>query len=113
MAANTVQQKVETVRVTDLELAQQAAGGDPSAFEAFIRRHNSAVYRTARSITPYDAEMAVQGGHPRAYQGLSTVLAQSSVATWLTRVVNNRGSERLRKRKQQTGTVEIENVIDF
>lgn len=113
MAANTVQQKVETVRVTDLELAQQAAGGDPSAFEAFMRRHNPALYRTARSITPYDAEVAVQGGHPRAYQDLSTVRAQSSVATWLTGVVNSRALERLRKRKQQTGTVAIDNVIDL
>ena len=65
-----------------------------------MRRHNRLLYRTARSILRNDAkaEDAVQEGYLRAYQSLPTFRAESSLATWLTRIVINEALERLRSR---------------
>ena len=65
-----------------------------------MRRHNRLLYRTARSILRNDAEAedAVQEGYLRAYQSLPMFRAESSLATWLTRIVINEALERLRSR---------------
>lgn len=115
MALNTAKQKAEAARASDLELAQRAAGGDTSAFEAILRRHNRTLYRTARSITRNDAEAeeAVQEAYLRAYQALATFRAQSSLGTWLTRIVINQALERLRQRKREVDTIASDNVINL
>jgi RNA polymerase sigma-70 factor (ECF subfamily) len=38
---------------------------------------------------------------------------EARLATWLTRIVINESLERLRKRKQETGKVSLENVVDL
>ena len=44
---------------SDADLATQAAAGDPSAFAAIMRRHNRALFRTAR------AACCAKGSQPR------------------------------------------------
>jgi hypothetical protein len=47
--------------------AVRVAAGEAWAFEALMRRHNRALFRTARAILRDDAEAedALQGGNPR------------------------------------------------
>lgn len=100
---------------TDLELAQRAGGGDERAFEAIMRRNNRALYRAARSILrdDADAEDAVQDAYWRAYRAIGTFQGESKLATWLTRIVINEALQKMRKRKQDSGTAAMENVVNF
>ena len=102
-------------RAGDYDLAQRAAGGDTRAFEAIMRQHNRALYRTARSITRNDAEAedAVQEAYVRAYQALSGFRADSSLRTWLTRIVINQTLQRMRNAKRGFETTSMDNVIDL
>ena len=56
MTTQTQARSRDALRIRDAELAQRAAQGDMRAFEAIMRRHNRALYRTARSITQNDAD---------------------------------------------------------
>ncbi len=100
---------------TDLELAQRAGRGDVRAFEAIMRRNNRALYRAARSILrdDADAEDAVQEAYWRAYRAIGTFHGESRLATWLTRIVINEALQKMRKRKQESGTTSIENVVNL
>ena len=42
--------------LTDAEMASRVAAGDQAAFRLLMRRHNQAMFRTARSILRDDAE---------------------------------------------------------
>ena len=54
----------------DAELARRVAAGDHAAFEAIMRRHNRALFRTARAILRDDAEAedALQEAYLQAYR---------------------------------------------
>ena len=114
MAAVTAQDCVIAPEETEVELAQRAGGDDPRAFELVMRRHNRALYRAARSILKDDAEAeeAVQDGYVRAFQALSAFRGDSTLATWLTRIVINQSLERLRRRRREVETTS-DNVIDL
>ena len=100
---------------SELDLAQRAALGDDKAFEIIMRANNRALFRAARSILQDDAEAedAVQEAYIRAYQALDTFRGQAKLATWLTRIVINEALEKMRKRKRESGTVSLENVVDL
>lgn len=97
----------------DLALVRRAATGDTAAFAAIMRRHNRALYRTARSIAHDDAEAedAVQEAYIRAYRALPQFRADASLRTWLTRIVINQTLARLRRRKREVETTAVDNVI--
>jgi RNA polymerase sigma-70 factor (ECF subfamily) len=98
-----------------LELVSRGAAGDHAAFEVIMRRHNRTLYRTARSILKDDAEAqdAVQDAYVRAYHALAGFRAESSLSTWLTRIVVNESLQTLRRRKRQVETVSAENLIQL
>ncbi len=100
---------------TDLELTRRAARGDERAFEAIMRRNNRALYRAARSILrdDADAEDAVQDAYWRAYRAIGTFQGESKLSTWLTRIVINEALQKMRKRKQDSGTAPRENIVNF
>lgn len=100
---------------TDAELARRASAADASAFETIMRRHNRRLFRTARSILRNDAEAedTLQEAYLRAYQSLAMFRAESSLATWLTRIVINKALERLRRRKREVDAAAHDNVIDL
>jgi RNA polymerase sigma-70 factor (ECF subfamily) len=99
----------------DAELAQRACAANAHAFETIMRRHNRRLYRTARSILRNDAEAedAVQDAYLRAFRSLDMFRAESSLGTWLTRIVINQALERLRKRKRELADAADNNVIDL
>ena len=54
---------------SDLELVEQASGGDASAFRTIMQRNNGRLYRIARSVlkNDSDAEDAVQDTYLKAF----------------------------------------------
>jgi RNA polymerase sigma-70 factor (ECF subfamily) len=80
-----------------------------------MRRNNRALYRTARGILldDADAEDAVQEAYLKAYRAMDRFHGESKLTTWLTRIVINEALQKLRNRKQEAGTVSLENVVDL
>jgi RNA polymerase sigma-70 factor, ECF subfamily len=101
--------------LSDLALAQQTVRGDDKAFEIIMRRNNRALYRAARGILQDDAEAedAVQEAYLKAYQAMDKFHGESRLTTWLTRIVINEALQKMRKRKQETGTVPLDNVVNL
>ncbi|MDQ9171196.1 RNA polymerase sigma factor [Oxalobacteraceae bacterium R-40] len=95
--------------MSDPELLDRILSGDKSAFEQLMRRYNRALYRTARSILKDDteAEDALQDAYLLAYRGLGKFRGESSLSTWLTRIVVNESIAHSRK------TARTAKIIDF
>ncbi|RQO38436.1 RNA polymerase sigma factor [Herminiimonas sp. KBW02] len=95
---------------SDLEIAEQIAGGDHFAFELMMRRHNRPLYRTARSILKDDAEAedALQDAYLAAYRNIKKFRGESALATWLTRIVINEAIARARKGKRRAQVIQID-----
>ncbi|MEO7710660.1 MAG: RNA polymerase sigma factor [Caldimonas sp.] len=86
----------------DLALARRIAAGDRAAFEQLMRRHNSALFRTARSIVrdDADAEDVLQDAYIAALRHMGDFRGGSRLTTWLTRIVINTALGRLRSRRR-------------
>ena len=95
---------------SDAELAKQVLAGDPAAFEAIMRRHNRALFRTARAILRDDAEAedALQEAYLQAYRTLGSFRGDARLSTWLARVVANEALMRLRKNVRRSSIVPIQ-----
>lgn len=65
-----------------------------------MRRHNRLLFRTARGILKSDveAEDALQEAYLRAWRALHSFRAESTLSTWLVRIVINEALGRLRQR---------------
>jgi RNA polymerase sigma-70 factor (ECF subfamily) len=115
MGMNPAYEASTSPELSDLNLAQRTVHGDDKAFEIIMRRNNRALYRAARSILldDADAEDAVQEAYLRAYRAMDKFHGESKLTTWLTRIVINEALQKMRKRKQETGTVSLENVVDL
>lgn len=75
----------------DEALAQRAAEGDESAFEALVTRFQERVYRLARRLTGSegDAEDVLQETFLQAYRGLATFRGEARFSTWIFRIATN------------------------
>ena len=93
----------------DAALARRVAGGDATAFEALMRRHNRRLYRLARSMlrNAADAEDALQEAYLLAYQSIGGYRGDASLATWLSRVVANQCVARLRRQARRDNIMPI------
>src|SRR3546814_19425982 len=62
---------------------------------------NQSLFRDARAGVRHDAEAedVVQEAYTHAFAGLSTFRGESSLSTWLTRIVLTEANGRLRKRR--------------
>lgn len=100
---------------SDLDLAQRATHGDARAFEAIMRQHNRALFRTARSILRSDseAEDALQDAYLEAYRALGRFRGDAQLSTWLTRIVINQALQRMRKRRREGEVFELGKVVDI
>jgi RNA polymerase sigma-70 factor, ECF subfamily len=96
-------------KLSDLELARRIAGGDKTAFELMMRRHNQILYRTARSVLRDDAEAedAVQEAYLLAYRGMSGFRGDAKLSTWLVRIVVNEAISRGRKRSRGAEIIQL------
>ena len=94
----------------DAELAVRVATGEPAAFEALMRRHNRALFRTARAILRDDAEAedALQEAYLQAYRAIGNYRAEAKLSTWLARIVANEALGRVRKRARRAEIVPLQ-----
>jgi RNA polymerase sigma-70 factor, ECF subfamily len=94
----------------DAQLVQLAQQRDGTAFRTIMQRHNRRLYRMARSVVLNDseAEDVVQEAYVRAFINLDQFRGDSSLATWLSRIVLNEALGRLRRRRPivDLGTIE-------
>lgn len=86
----------------DGELVARIRARDADAFRTVMQRYNQRLYRVARGILRNDgeAEDAVQEAYVRAFSHLADFRGESSLATWLTRIVMNEALGRLRSQRR-------------
>ena len=100
MAQNRVKLAVPAV-LEDAELVRRALTRDAGAFRAIMQKHNRRLYRIARGIlrNNTDAEDAVQDAYVSAFTSLASYRGESTLATWLSRIVMNAALGRLRRKR--------------
>lgn len=84
--------------LSDEEIVRRILAGEVALFEVIMRRYNTRLYRTARSITRDDslAEDVMQAAYVRAYEHLHQFAARAPFGAWLTRIAVNEALARLR-----------------
>ncbi|MGF6753648.1 RNA polymerase sigma factor [Paraburkholderia sp. GAS42] len=90
----------KTPRTDDeLSIVARVVAGDRSAFELLMRRHNRRLYRLARATLRNDAEAedALQEAYLSAYRSIAQFRGESTLSTWLSRLVLNECFGRLRR----------------
>lgn len=93
-----------------MELARRVAAGEPTAFEALMRRHNRALFRTARAILRDDAEAedVLQDAYLQAYRAIGGFRGEAKLSTWLARIVANEALAKARKRARRAEIVRLQ-----
>ena len=84
----------------DRELVRRARQGDHTAFHELVDRHAGPLFGLAASLVSNmtDAEDIVQDTFSGAFRALSSFKGQSSVKTWLTRILIRQAALHLRGR---------------
>jgi RNA polymerase sigma factor (sigma-70 family) len=97
----------------DGKLIEAARGGDMSAADELLARHELVVHRTCRHLLPHDEDIegAVQEALLRALKGLSRFTGEGSFAGWLATIAVNLCRDRLRRRRL-VPLVPLENDAD-
>ena len=114
MPLSAAVQQVLSGDFSDAEFARRIASGDHLAFEALMRKYNRVLYRTARAILKddADAEDALQLAYMSAYRAIGGFRRESRLSTWLTRIVVNEATTRLRRRSREAMVVPLDSVAD-
>jgi RNA polymerase sigma-70 factor (ECF subfamily) len=101
--------KTAAKNLSDAEIVQRISAGDRGAFELLMRRYNRPLYRTARSIIKDDAEAedVLQEAYLLAFRNLDKFRGESSLSTWLTRIVVNEAIARSRKTARRAEIIEL------
>ena len=86
----------------DIELALRALARESGAFRTIMKTHNQRLYRLARGLVRDngEAEDIVQESYVRAFTHLDGFRGDSTLATWLSRIVINEALGRLRKTRR-------------
>ena len=86
----------------EMQLVRRALAREGNAFRTIMKTHNQRLYRIARGVVRNDAEAEdiVQEAYVRAFAHLDAFRGDSSLATWLSRIVINEALGRLRKRRR-------------
>jgi RNA polymerase sigma-70 factor, ECF subfamily len=94
---------------TELSMARRVAAGDRAQFERLMRLHNRRLYRLARAALRDDAEAedALQDAYIAAYRSMAQFRGDSSLGTWLSRLVLNECLGRLRRSARRQNVVPI------
>ena len=74
---------------TDHQVIEKILDGEIVLFEILIRRHNSILYKIARSygFSHQDAQDLLQDTHIEAYQKLSQFEGRASYKTWISKII--------------------------
>lgn len=111
----TITAPLSDVPLSDADLSRRIAGGDVRAFEQLMRKHNRTLYRTARSILKDDAEAedALQEAYLLVFRNIDRYRGESSLSTWLTRIVANEAIARSRKSRRRAEVIQLAGNDDF
>ena len=109
MAQNRIKQAVPAVS-DDAELVRRALARDAGAFRAIMQKHNRRLYRIARGVlrNNTDAEDAVQDAYVSAFTHLANYRGESTLATWLSRIVMNEALGQLRRKRPTVDLTAVE-----
>ncbi len=109
MQGGDAARKVDLDALGDAELVRWACQRESDAFRVIMKRHNRRLYRIARAVLHQDsdAEDAVQEAYMHAFTHLADFRGDSSLTTWLSRIVLNEALGRLRRRRP---TVDLASV---
>jgi RNA polymerase sigma-70 factor (ECF subfamily) len=79
--------------------AESITAGDRAGFEQLMRQYNRRLYRLARAVLRDDveAEDALQDAYLAAYRSMDRFRGESTLSTWLSRLVLNECFGRLRR----------------
>lgn len=96
--------------LSDTDLVLRIVAGDEAAFTLLMRRHNQALYRTARSILKDDAEAedAVQEAYLLAYKAMPGFRDDAKLSTWLVKIVVNESIARMHKRTRRAEVIHLD-----
>jgi len=94
---------LDASRADDATLVRRILDGDLVAFEHLMRANNRRLYRLARAALRDDAEAedALQDAYLAAHRALAGFRGESSLSTWLSRLVSNECLARLRKKTRR------------
>ncbi|MEO7012774.1 MAG: RNA polymerase sigma factor [Dokdonella sp.] len=97
-------------KLTDPELVDQVLQGHTEAFRHLMQHCNQRLFRMARGVLDDDteAEDVVQASWLHIYTKLDTFRGESSVLTWMTRIVLNEAYGRLRERRPTTDVEQLD-----
>jgi RNA polymerase sigma-70 factor (ECF subfamily) len=89
---------------------RRIAAGDTRAFELLMRRYNRRLYRLARAILrdPAEAEDALQEAYLAAFRSIGRFRGDSTVATWLSRLVINECLGRTRREARRQNVIPMD-----
>ena len=84
----------------DSGLVRKFVSGDESAFTEIVNRYRGRIHGLTMNLlrNAADAEEITQDTFIRAYRGLANFRGDSSLSTWLHRIVVNAALDRLRRR---------------
>lgn len=102
MAAISTNKSTLADQSGDFDLVQRALTRDAGAFRTIMQAHNRRLFRIARGVVRNDgeAEDIVQEAYLSAFAHLDTFRGDSTLATWLSRIVINEALGRLRKQRR-------------
>jgi RNA polymerase sigma factor (sigma-70 family) len=82
----------------DEVIIRQILGGNIAVFEILIRRYNAVLYKIARSygFNHQDAQDLMQDTHVAAYSALAQFEGRSSYKTWISTIMVNKCSYKLK-----------------
>jgi RNA polymerase sigma-70 factor (ECF subfamily) len=88
----------------ELVMARLIADGDRDQFATLMRQYNRRLYRLARTMLRdfAEAEDALQDAYVSAYHSIQQFRGESSLSTWLSRLVLNECLGRLRRSKRRS-----------
>lgn len=97
----------------DRELVEAFRGGDRSAFDALVRRHQKGVWRIVRRTIKRDADAkdVTQQVFVRAFRGLATFRGSATVRSWLYRIAINCALSWIRDHKRETPSEIFEDAL--
>ncbi len=98
----------------DRELAEKFRGGDRTAFDQLVRRHQKGVWRMVRRYVRSDADAAdvSQQVFVRAFRGLVSFRGAASVRSWLYRIAINCALSWIRDHKrEQPAEIEEDHLV--
>jgi RNA polymerase sigma-70 factor, ECF subfamily len=102
-------ESIPTSHEDERSMVQRVAAGDRNQFEKLMRHYNRRLYRLARAALRDDAEAedALQEAYLAAYRSMKQFRGESTLSTWLSRLVLNECLGRLRRDARRQKVVPI------